>query len=205
MNGELNPLKTNEYNPNYDIESIKSFTFPQLSELKSQIELELNKLFQQLQNNNVTMDSSLITQDGFPRSDINIIEIRTLRILIIKLQNDLKEIIKELMEKLPLQFNSNSTNNKSNIPFAKFYQIAPNSPAYNAGLQENDKLISIGNINVTNHDNLQNIIKLISSSENVPLSLIIQRDESLNHPINLSLKPSKWTGLGLLGCRLSQL
>lgn len=198
MEGELNPLKNNEYNPGYNIEDVDKYTFDQLSSLKKSIEDELTRLHTSLRNNNASMDESLVTEDGFPRSDINIIEIRTLRILIIRLTNDLTAVRNKIMELLPFQFKTKETT-QSHVPFAIISDIKQNSPASKAGLVENDRLVSLSNVNVLNHDNLKSIVKLVSSSKNVPLKLNVLRN---NEIVDLQIIPSEWEGRGLLGCKL---
>lgn len=84
------------------------------------------------------METSLITHDGFPRSDINVLEIRNARVKIIRLRNDLNAIINELSEKMQSQFynsNKESESNDLGIPFAKVTEVVANSPA--------DKAVSI--------------------------------------------------------------
>lgn len=83
------------------------------------------------------MDSSLITLDGFPRSDLNVIEIRNTRVKIIKLRNDLTVVINELSKKLQNQFKGikserNKEESTNSIPFAKVTEVVENSPAEQA-------------------------------------------------------------------------
>ncbi|KAH3687414.1 hypothetical protein WICPIJ_001591 [Wickerhamomyces pijperi] len=201
MEGELKPLQsTNEYNPNYKIEDVNNFTFDQLSQLKKSVEDELTRLHSSLTKNKVTMETPLVTFDGFPRSDINVIEVRTLRILIIKLTNDLAVIRNRIMQLLPSQFKAKEAT-QSHVPFAIISEIQPESPSSTAGLVENDKLISIANVNVINHDNLKGLVKLVSSSRNVPLGMKVLRNGQI---LELKLIPAEWSGRGLLGCKLTQ-
>jgi len=83
------------------------------------------------------MNSQLVTQDGFPRSDINVIEIRNARVKIIKLRNDLNKVINELSEKMHTQFTSTRGAEKepeslNSILFAKISEVVNNSPAAQA-------------------------------------------------------------------------
>ncbi|CCH42791.1 putative 26S proteasome non-ATPase regulatory subunit [Wickerhamomyces ciferrii] len=108
MNGAMRNLNEGSYQPSYDIDQ-----------------------------NNVNMDTSLVTLDGFPRSDINVIEVRNSRVKIIKLRNDLKAVINEISEKIQTQLTETNTSQEtfkpnSQIPFAKIVEIIPNSPANKA-------------------------------------------------------------------------
>lgn len=156
MNGEMNSLKDVEYNLSHDINTIKDLNYQQLALVKSEIESELNKLFEVLQKvsyeylspwldktrtnayfkNKVSMDSALITHDGFPRSDVNVIEIRNVRVKIIKLRNDLTIVINALSEKLHSQFQNTEPEKKIDsdllIPFAKVTEVVDSGPAAQA-------------------------------------------------------------------------
>jgi 26S proteasome non-ATPase regulatory subunit 9 len=50
------------------------------------------------EQNNVKMDTPLIDREGFPRSDIDVASVRTARVQIIRLRNDLKAVMGELEE-----------------------------------------------------------------------------------------------------------
>lgn len=52
------------------------------------------------------METPLVSSDGFPRSDINLVEIRTVRVKIIKLKNDLRAVLEELSNRMTQQFQS---------------------------------------------------------------------------------------------------
>ncbi|KAK4704773.1 26S proteasome regulatory subunit N4, partial [Phenoliferia sp. Uapishka_3] len=108
-------------------------------------------------------------------------------------------------------------------PFAKVDGVFPASPAAVAvsfdslrrlrggleflssnralqGLERGDQLISLGNVNVSNHDSLKGLAALVGQSEDVTLPLVILRADSLLH---LRLTPKTgWGGRGLLGCHV---
>lgn len=141
------------------------------------------------------MDTSLITIDGFPRSDIDIVEIRTTRINIIKLRNDLKAVIGLLESKLEEQFgfqgqqaSSKSENLNARVPFAVVTEIISDSPAYKSvsisltiipdtfftnyqlkGLKVDDKICLFGEIDATNHKDLSVLPSFVKNNENVSL------------------------------------
>lgn len=207
MNGEMNSLKDVEYNLSHDINTIKDLNYQQLALVKSEIESELNKLFEVLQKNKVSMDSALITHDGFPRSDVNVIEIRNVRVKIIKLRNDLTIVINELSEKLHSQFQNTEPEKKIDndllIPFAKVTEVVDSGPAAQAGIRVDDKIVIFGTINVTNHNHLQNIGLIVKNNVNKPIEIKVLRGSQKLH---LEIKPtSDWPGNGLLGCRIIQI
>lgn len=49
MNGELKVLRTDDYNPSYDVESLHSYDFDVLSLIKLEIESELHILAKRLE------------------------------------------------------------------------------------------------------------------------------------------------------------
>lgn len=72
-----------------------------LIDRKDQIEKTINEHGQILiANENVGMKESLLDENGFPRNDIDVYQVRHARHAIICLQNDLKTIMKEIEEGL---------------------------------------------------------------------------------------------------------
>lgn len=88
------------YTFNLSLDSNTDLSFEQLSTFKSQIESDLNKLFQYLNSLNADMNTPLKTMDDYPRQDIDIFEISKTRNRIIYLQNDYKFIINKLYNNL---------------------------------------------------------------------------------------------------------
>ncbi|GME69885.1 unnamed protein product [[Candida] boidinii] len=164
------------------------------------------------------MNTPVLTLDGFPRSDIDVVQVRLIRTQINRLRNDHKEILDLIQNKLLDHFSNNQSNSQdnkniniiddnsieSNIPFAIIDEVFENGPAFNSNLQKNDKLIKFGSINVTNHSNLQKISSLISNNIDKPIKVKILRNSS--DIIDLELIPtSNWPGKGLLGCKITQI
>lgn len=99
------------------------------------------------EQNNCTMETPLVDREGFPRADIDVAGVRTARVQIIRLRNDLKDVLAE-MEGLVhrgLPRGAESTNGTAEEedqrmaeaaeeedgvkPFAKVDAVAPGSPA----------------------------------------------------------------------------
>ncbi|CCH57897.1 hypothetical protein TBLA_0A00970 [Henningerozyma blattae CBS 6284] len=197
-------------------------TIKEIDSLKMLIELQLESYFALLKSQDVTMESNLITSDGFPRSDIDVLQIRLVRKNIIMLQNDLKKVLdksyillnkhfEELNLKNSATKNSNTTSSsnsnpdtiESKIPFSFINELITNGPMDKAGANLNDKIIKFGSINVTNHQNLKNLQLEVLKYEDKTLNLTIERDGSI---MELILIPTRnWNGRGLLGCRIQQL
>lgn len=197
------------------IENLNDLSLQEVTLLKGLIENDLDKNFKFLSSQNLDMDSSLITQDGYPRSDIDVLQVRLTKKNINMLRNDLHNVIERsqflLNQHFTLQEQQRSkTGNEEHqvmeytIPFALITEVVPDGPIATAGIKSNDKLISIGNINAGNHMKLQNVQKLIIQNEdNVIPVRILRNDKEI---MQLSLKPSRnWNGSGLLGCKLQLL
>ncbi|CCF60464.1 hypothetical protein KAFR_0K01090 [Kazachstania africana CBS 2517] len=206
-NVRLNPTITNR------VSSLKSLSLNEVIILKDDIESELNNSINLLQSFNVDMHSSLVTPEGFPREDIDVLQVRMLRRNINMLRNDLTNVINYSHTLLSTHFN-NDANNRSTIPlengvdyripFAFFSEIVSNSPTEIAGIKDNDKLVSISNIHAANHDGLKNIQALIIKNENNSIPLRILRNDQ--EFLELNLVPDRsWGGRGLLGCKLQEL
>ncbi|KAI8984369.1 hypothetical protein BDF20DRAFT_817082 [Mycotypha africana] len=86
-------------------------------------------------------------------------------------------------------------------PFAIVNAVAPDSPAYEAGLRRNDKIVQFGHVNANNHDQLRALNTLVSTSENRQIPITIMRDSSST--VRLIVTPrSGWGGRGTLGCHI---
>jgi len=85
-------------------------------------------------------------------------------------------------------------------PFATVDEVSENSPASQGGIQLNDEIIQFGNINKTNHRNLQAVAELVRNSEGKSIIVKVKRRELETSIIkNLTIVPQKWSGRGLLG------
>ncbi|KAK7678149.1 hypothetical protein QCA50_018822 [Cerrena zonata] len=183
---------------NYDIE-FETLSFPQLSAVKSEMESQLD------------MDTALLSGDGYPRNDIDVVSIRLIRVKVIRLRNDYKKVLELLEKKLVEQLGRSSTAQVENeirvpetpplIPFALVKEVAFESPAFNSGLEEGDKIILFDNdIHVRNHDKLASISRRVSNRIDQPIKVEILRNEQQQ---SLELTPTNnWNGRGVLGCRI---
>jgi 26S proteasome non-ATPase regulatory subunit 9 len=90
-------------------DQLNALSFAQLSQYRSQLDSDLTLLFQHLQYElNADMNMSLLTLDGFPRADIDVVQIRLCRAKIIKLQNDYKWISETLLDKMKSQLDAST-------------------------------------------------------------------------------------------------
>jgi len=145
------------------------------------------------------MNTSLTTFDGYPRSDIDVAQIRTTRARIIRLKNDHKALMAKLEVAVQEAFaagkaaelppratisrapavlsNLNGTAESSATasaaiepPFARVNTVVPNSPADQAGLRVGDKITKFGSVNWTNHERLSGVAQVVQQNENVSTS-----------------------------------
>ncbi|ESX02915.1 hypothetical protein HPODL_02229 [Ogataea parapolymorpha DL-1] len=184
--------------PSTEPDALASMDLAQLASLRSRIEAQIDTLHARLYAQNADMDTPLVSDDGFPRSDIDVVQIRLLRTQIIRLRNDWRLVSDALQPKLAQSFSRATTVSRpSSIPFASVAFVAQDSPAHTAGLRPGDLLLSFGRINATNHNNLKALVGAVA--ENVPVEVVVLRN---NTPTQLTLVPAKWAGQGLLGCKL---
>lgn len=155
---------------------------------RQELDSQINELLEVLNSHHVTMDTPLITPDGFPRADLDIPVIRQTRQEIIRLRNDLKDLMKRIEEGLHDYFktangqmNGHTTTvddnpsrsghtNTSTIPFAKVSTVSENGPAAQAGLHPGDQVIQFGSVNASNHSNLTGLATLVNQSDKVSKS-----------------------------------
>lgn len=198
----------------YDTE-FTALDFPALSALKVDLEAQLGILFDLLHNKyGVDMQTPLV-RDGFPRSDIDVVSVRLIRVKIIRVRNDHKRVLLELEQKMIAHFQLQTTSGAdtivvdvqdsldkptsplTNVPFALIQEVAYGSPAEACGLRNNDKLVRFDDVTVTNHNRLQAIPSRVKAD--VPVTVEVVRDDDL---VELTLTPRVWAGRGVLGCRL---
>lgn len=157
------------------------------------------------------------------RNDIDLVRVRQIRQRVICLQNDHKTLMKQIEEGL-IQIHENSANNSSNTtepittatttssntilsnkePFLRIDLVSSQSPAELAGLHVGDLVCRIGTIRKDNFRTMQDVASLVNNSENRSITLLVQRANTKEQQ-TLTLTPKKWSGNGLLGCKLTPL
>lgn len=143
------------------------------------------------------------------------VRVRQIRQRIICLQNDHKALMKKIEQGLievhqsttnETSIKTNSINENPNLPakepFLRVDIVSTNSPAETAGLHVGDLVCRIGTIRKENFRTMQDIAQLVNNSENRSITLLIQRAHTKDQE-TVSLTPKKWSGNGLLGCKLT--
>ncbi|KAK9460407.1 uncharacterized protein V1516DRAFT_625811 [Lipomyces oligophaga] len=185
-----------------------------LNEERREIEDRLTVLGSVLESHRVDMSTPLLTPDGFPRTDIDVAQIRITRSQIIHLLNDRKALMNKIESHLyehyasQRQASSTVTRNQpvepEGVAFAYVDSVADNSPAHKAGLQRGDKIIKFGEVHAGNHQRLTGLATTVQSNFGRPIEVVISR--AIEHAegsgiVYLSLTPqSDWGGRGMLGC-----
>lgn len=190
-------------------------TFDELAECKVRLESEIGRFLGILSDLGSDMDSPLIV-GGFPRADVDVYQVRYVRRLVNMCRNDLVKIVDQLHVTLGSQLQTNkgssqgsqssssvNPNYKPLIPFATIVEVVAGGPMDRAGGKVGDRVCSVGDVNVTNHDGLRALANHIPAQENTSVPLVVKRSDTVLH---LTLVPTrKWNGQGLLGCRFQQL
>ncbi|KFA66273.1 hypothetical protein S40285_01875 [Stachybotrys chlorohalonatus IBT 40285] len=202
-------------------------SFAELQRKKDDTEAELKALGGVLDSHGVDMQTPLVTRDGFPRSDIDVAQIRTTRSRIIRLRNDYKDLMARIEKYLHEHFASmangddnagvdpsiatqpailpDSYNEPLGQAFAKVNSVAAGSPAEEAGLKPADEIRSFGYVNHANHDNLKKVAECVQGNEGSEILIKVSRatDASQRQELRLTLVPRKdWGGRGMLGCHI---
>ena len=161
------------------------------------------------------MDTPLVTPDGFPRSDLDVVTIRLLRIRIIRLRNDDRKVIHLLDDRMAQEF---ATRRESNIEAGRrrtdyiLYIKVPHSicPSERSSLWRTCFQFRVergrpnncfdDDIHAANNNKLGSLVSRVRSKQNEEIKVDLKRGEER---ITLKLIPSdNWDGQGLLGCRL---
>jgi len=180
---------------------------------KEALEKELADLNAVLSSQNVGMTEPLVDEEGFPRSDIDVYQVRHARSNISRKKNDLKDLMKQIEECLhslhgqardgigsnegtdsadPLQ--------RPNLePFAKVLVVCEGSPAAEARIKVGDLISKFGSVDADNFESLATISKVVENSANRPLAVLLIRN---GEQMQVSLTPKVWSGKGLLGFKI---
>ncbi|CAN8098866.1 unnamed protein product [Discula destructiva] len=209
-----------------------TLTFADLQRRKENLEAELTALSSVLDSHGVDMNTRLLTADGFPRSDIDVAQIRTTRSRIIHLRNDYKDLMAKLEVHIHAHFASLAADAADDTesgatatttattdpavlrdfapasldpPFAKVNTVTPNSPAASAGLQQGDLVRNFGWVNAANHDGLRKVAECVQGSEGRGVVVKVSRISAAPsaREMQVTLVPRRdWGGRGLLGCHI---
>ncbi|EJC98455.1 uncharacterized protein FOMMEDRAFT_96697 [Fomitiporia mediterranea MF3/22] len=182
---------------------------------KSEIEAELDTQLSILKSHNVDMRTPLVDREGFPRADIDIVAVRTARVRIIELRNDLNAILEEVKTALEAVHAANrQTRTEENrdedamqveetaaeeptIPFARVDGVAPGSPAASAvlyahiyctlmqGLQREDVILAFGSFTISSITSTTSSSTIIQASSLAPLATLAAEHE--NQPLNIRI------------------
>ncbi|KIM63334.1 hypothetical protein SCLCIDRAFT_752446 [Scleroderma citrinum Foug A] len=187
---------------------------------KDAIEAEIKTHVDILEANSSDMTTPLVDRDGFPRADLDIYAVRTARVRIIELRNDLKDVMDEIGKALehvydparvvaapsaegPSSAPIGEAESEGNLqPFARVDSVAPGSPAAESGLHREDLIIKSGHLIRSSFTEaaLQPLAELVTGSENRELPVQVLRGEER---VTLNFTPRKgWGGRGMLGCHI---
>lgn len=190
------------------IPRLVQLSIQEVMELKKLIEDELIAHVSDLESHGVDLETPLVTDDGFPRADIDVYQIRHLRRNINMLQNDLAEVLARAHILLSEHFERGiSSRNDLGVEsrsasFAIFYEVNRGGPIGQAGIRDMDRLIAMDDIDASNHQKLTSISRHVAANEGKKIRVYIDRD---GKRLEFTVIPSRnWPGKGLLGCRLRE-
>jgi 26S proteasome regulatory subunit N4 len=212
---------------NHRAESFEGLTLQQLIARKDNLEAELKALGAVLDSHGVTMQTSLTTFDGYPRSDIDVAQVRVTRARIIALRNDWKALMDKIEKGLHehhAKYQASDEYKKSltqtatpqpapttqhtpsapETPFAKVNSVESGSPAHEAGLKAGDLVRRFGTAIWSNHERLRKVGEIVGQNLGRPILVKVSRGTgSQTQELDLRLTPRQnWGGRGTLGCHI---
>ncbi|KAI3647695.1 hypothetical protein MP228_007916 [Amoeboaphelidium protococcarum] len=188
---------------------------------KEQLESQLRLLQQQMvtvDGEQIGMHEPLIDRDGYPRADMDIMQIRQMRVQTIELQNDLRTLMKQIDLALQMHFTTrvgtqsgqindkdnnknaggNASSENANATFAVIERVVFDSPAWECGLRDGDKIVSFGDIKQqSSGDKLKKIADLVRDNQDQIIQVTVVRNTDT---LQFDLVPHQWDGQGTLGC-----
>ncbi|XP_046402324.1 26S proteasome non-ATPase regulatory subunit 9 [Ischnura elegans] len=187
-----------------------------LHEEKEKIENEIIQLNSVLSSNNIGMTEPLIDAQGYPRSDVDVYQVRHARHKIICLQNDHRALMQRIehglhhlhaQQREGIGMDIESPEPRVEVvemtPIVRVNLVTPNSPASDAGVMEDDVIVQFGSVNADNFRSLQDIGNVVRASVGMPVEVIVLRKWlGTQKKVKLTLTPRKWDGQGLLGCNI---
>lgn len=189
----------------------------QLMKEKENLEKDIVALSEVLKSQGVGMDEPLVDDEGFPRADIDVYQVRHARHGIRTKTTDLKEMMKKIeagLANIHAQARqgvgietdisngltlSNVASEKERSPFARVLVVCPGSPAADAGIQQNDLITQFGSVDNSNFSSLKSISDVVEHSKDKPLAVWLLRNDQ---HLKVELTPRTWSGQGLLGFKI---
>ncbi|VDC04434.1 unnamed protein product [Peniophora sp. CBMAI 1063] len=176
---------------------------------KDAIEAQIEDQGAIIRSHGADMQTPLVDREGFPRADIDVWAVRTARVRIIELRNDLSAVRGELAKALEKVYErkeeiptASAPQEAQLLPFARVNTVAPGSPAAESGLQREDLVLKFGHLTKESFTqaSLQPLAELVALNENKPIAMIVRRAGAMTA---LRLVPRQgWGGRGMLGCHL---
>lgn len=184
-----------------------------LIQRKDAIEAEILGIAEELQSPGpdgapaVGMKGNLVDKEGYPRNDIDVMRITTLRNRHAILNTDLATLMKEIEAGLHSLHASaprpapteSKAEDSFDEPFLRVNSCHPESPAFASGLREGDLITKFGGLRAGefSRDGFSRVAEQVV--EGKPMRVFLLRDGKRQ---TCTLTPKKWTGQGLLGCHL---
>jgi len=178
---------------------------------KEATEARIKQLSEVLKSNNIAFDESLTDNLDFPRTDIDVYQVRHARHDLACLRNDLKTQMTRIESCLHVLHATEKASNTATVgipkslelttlrPFAKIDSVADGSPASKAGLQSFDQILEFGSVRFENFQSMQSIASVVQHSIGRPVYISIRRNVT---NLRVTLTPATWSGPGLIGCHM---
>ncbi|WFD28334.1 putative 26S proteasome regulatory subunit [Malassezia nana] len=179
---------------------------------RQQIDAELAHYHAVLEQNQATMTSDLLDNEGFPRAELDIPTIREARHRIQRLRNDRREVDSRLAMLLTHALPPSSVPRQEAVAVAQsdgvrarrmaVRSVSANGPADKAGLCAGDELVRWGPWDPMTTEYMSDLATTVKEGASIPI--VVRRTclDGRTIDVSLTLTPSRWDGRGLLGCHL---
>jgi len=201
--------------PRADLDFGKLTQYRTLKKKLNELQTDYSKLMSEVENELFSLHKSF-ADSGQAQKDIEEYEAKLDKERIEKKQKEIDEMNILLKEKAAQKAVIKSIP----VPFSEVTMVVNSSPADKDGLKTNDLITNFGVLNSSNFSEINQIVEVVRNNINLDIPVRLLREVHENQPtseefedhtykgkvyrvVTATLKPRKWEGEGVLGCKFA--
>lgn len=198
MNGAMLALRLD--GEAWDGRDLAAMSALELDAVHRQVVARLRELARELDAAGATMATPLVMPDGFPRSDLDVVQVRLVRRAIVRVRNDLARVEGLLADQVLLGAAAGAAAPAAPaaLPFARVGEVVAGSPAETGGLAVGDMVVRVGG-----QRGLEAMAAAVRSAA-AARGLLEWEVVRAGAPVLVTVHPQTWAGSGVLGARVDR-